>query len=83
MMKLHRVNERLEAVEAKLTMILEKVNSPFQLHKSFDSDKTSNSISHLATSILAEQKEKERRQINIIVHNMVESDDEDPSARKA
>ena len=60
-MKLHRVNERLDAVGAKLTKILEKVNSTFELHKSFASDKTGNSISHLATSILAEQKEKERR----------------------
>ena len=34
-------------------------------------------------SILAEQKEKERRQLNIITNNMAESDDEDSSARKA
>ena len=45
--------------------------------------RTGNSVSHFATSILAEQKEKERRHLNITVHNMVESDDEDLSARRA
>ena len=60
-----RVNERLDAVEAKLTKVLEEVNSTSEPHKSFASDKTGNSVSHLATSILAKQKEKERRHLNI------------------
>ena len=64
-----RVNERLNTVEAKLTKVLEEVNSTSEPHKSFASDKTGNSVSHLATSILTS--------------NMVESDDEEPSARRA
>ena len=69
--------------EAKHTKVLEEVSNTSELHKSFASDKTGNSVSYLATSILAEQKEKERRQLNIIGNNTVESDDEDSSARKA
>lgn len=43
-----------------------------------DSD---NSFAHLATSIVAEQKEKEKRQLNLILHKVEESA-EGPSNRK-
>ena len=77
-----RANERLDAVKIKLKKVLAELNSTSELHKSLANDNTGGSVSHLASSILAEQKEKERRQLNIIVHNMAESEDEDPSARK-
>ena len=31
------------------------------------------SVQHIASSLAAEQREKERRQLNIIVHNLKES----------
>jgi len=73
-----RVNERLYVVETKLTKVLQEVNSTSELHKSFASDNTGWSVSHLSTTILAEQKEEDKRQLNIIVHNMAESENENP-----
>ena len=44
-------------------------------------EKIYSSESMIKLSILAKQKEK-RRQLSIIVHDIIESDDEDPSAIK-
>ena len=80
-------NTRLEAVEEKLTKALEgfKVYMDTQ-HKAnpkeiFEQD-PDDSYAHLATSIVAEQKEKEKRQLNLILHNFKESLEEEPSNRK-
>ena len=43
---------------------------------------TEDSLTHLATSIVAEQKEKEKRQLNLILHKIEESVEEEPSNRK-
>ena len=85
--ELENFNTRLEAVEEKLTKALEgfkvqldaqnKVN-PKEV---FDQD-SDDSYAHIATSIVAEQKEKEKRQLNLILHNVKESLEEEPSNRK-
>ena len=38
---------------------------------------------HIASSIVSEQKEKEKRQLNIILHNLTESSKEDAGDRKS
>ena len=43
---------------------------------------TEESMANLAVSINAEQKEKERRQLNVIVHNLEESSASEGSSRK-
>ena len=48
----------LDAVEAKPSKVLEKVNNTSELHNSLASDNTSGSVLHLTASILIKQKEK-------------------------
>ena len=43
---------------------------------------TEESVANIAVSINAEQKEKEKRQLNIIVHNLEESSASEGSFRK-
>jgi len=43
---------------------------------------TNDSLTQLASTILSEQHEKERRQLNLIVHNIEESSSESPQSRK-
>ena len=45
-------------------------------------DDSDDSFTYLATSIVAEQKEKEKRQLNLILHKVEESVEEEPSNRK-
>jgi len=40
------------------------------------------SVAHIAVSLAAEQKEKEKRRLNIIVHNVEESEATDSAIRK-
>jgi len=43
---------------------------------------TNDSLTQLASTILSEQHEKERHQLNLIVHNIEESSSESPQSRK-
>ena len=40
-------------------------------------------VMHIASSIVSEQKEKERRQLNIILHRLAESSKENAGDRKS
>ena len=42
----------------------------------------SQDISRIITSVLSEEKEKEKRRLNLIVHNLEESQESDPHKRK-
>ena len=85
--ELESFNTRLEAVEEKLTEVLQGFKAQLDTNHKLtpkevlgqDSD---DSFAHLATSIVAEQKEKEKRQLNLILHNVKESVEEEPSNRK-
>ena len=44
---------------------------------------TSNDIAATVTSLINEEREKEKRKLNVIVHNLPECDDPDPSNRKS
>ena len=43
---------------------------------------TSNSIASIAATLVNEEKEKEKRQFNLILHNIKESDNTDCSKQK-
>jgi len=58
------------------SMAVDKSASVAPLHVSEDS------VARIAASLVTEQKEKERRQMNIIVHNLEESNASDGPARK-
>lgn len=44
---------------------------------------TPNEITATVTSLINEEREKEKRKLNVIVHNLPECDDSDPSNRKS
>ena len=44
---------------------------------------TLNDIAATVTSLINEEREKEKRKLNVIVHNLPECDDPDPSNRKS
>ena len=44
---------------------------------------TSNDIAATVTSLINEERQKEKRKLNVIVHNLPECDDPDPSNRKS
>ena len=54
-----KVNDRLDAVKAKFTKVLQEVNSALESHKTLVSKSFSGSVSDIATSIVTEQKEKD------------------------
>ena len=75
------LKSRMEAVEEKLTEVLKEFKVPVQ-QKVNSEENSDDSYAHIATSIVTEQKEKERRQLNLILHNVKESEEEEPSNRK-
>ena len=81
--ELENFDTRLGTLKEKLTTLLENIKVQSNAHQESSSTKDSdNSFVHLATSIVAEQKEKDRRQLNLVVHKMEESVAEEPSDRK-
>ena len=94
------MNSRLDAVENKITEVIESIESQLGKHHKSLSDviteqpthtpRPSNppsqiseeSVVNIAASITTEQKEKEKRRLNIIVHNIEESSAEDGKTRK-
>ena len=78
--ELENFNTRLETVEEKLTKILQGFKTQENnLQKTTHKD---DSFTHLATSIVTEQKEKENRQLNLILHNIEESTEEPLNRKK-
>ena len=81
--ELENFDTRLGTLEEKLTTLLENIKVQSNAQQESSSTKHSdNSFAHLATSIVAEQKEKDKRQLNLIVHKMEELVAEEPSDRK-
>ena len=81
--KSQELETRLEKVEERLTEILQGLKTQVDnrqeiIHK----DDSDDSFIHLAMSIVAEQKEKEKRQLNLILHKVEESAEEEPCNRK-
>ena len=70
-------------MEVKLTEILQGFKTQEDnLQKTIHKDDSDDSFTHLAMSIAAEQKEKEKRQLKLILHNIEESTEEEPLNRK-
>ena len=81
--ELENFNTRLETVEVKLTEILQGFKTQeYNLQKTIQKDDSDDSFTHLAMLIVAEKKEKEKRQLNLILHNIEESLEEEPLNRK-
>ena len=85
-----KLNEIMKNVETQLEKHQKAISSLINDHKaalgsnppSRVSPITEESVANIAVSINAEQKEKEKRQLNIIVHNLEESSASEGPARK-
>ena len=91
-----KLNDTVNKVEAQFDHFRKSVESLIKEHKTSLSEftpagvtnpeasisQTNDSLTQIATTILSEQHEKERRQLNLIVHNFQESSSESPQSRK-
>jgi len=92
-----KLHEAVHKVEAQFDHFQKSVESLLKEHKTTlteittvnntnpgtqEAAQTNDSLSQLASTILSEQHEKERRQLNLIVHNIEESSSESPQSRK-
>ena len=81
--KSQELDTRLETVKEKLTEILQGLKTQVDNHQeTIHKDDSDDSFTYLAMSVIAEQKEKEKRQLNLILHKVEESAEEEPSNRK-
>ena len=84
-----RLCELVNKVETHLAEHHKSMDTMFADHVSKASDPTNvsspitpESVEHIAVSLASEQKEKERRQLNIIVHKLKESSAKDGPSRR-
>ena len=92
------INKRLQKVETEFTGMYSKINSQLKaieekINKDISKANTApppvdpvttpfNSVESIASSLANEQKEREKRKLNVIVHNVAESDASSGLARK-
>lgn len=75
--------DRLKSVEDKLTEVVDKMTSSPTQQVSTNEDSLNSVANNIAASLAAEQKDKERRELNIIVHNIDESPATSGAERKS
>jgi len=76
------VESQLKLYHKTVTDMISEQPMSTRDHTSATSSISTESVQHIASSLVAEQREKERRQLNIIVHNLKESASTDGAARK-
>jgi len=80
------LSEKINTIEVKLLEFQNKVKSTYTSISSLDSQQHHSSISdmvaNITLSLTSEQKEKEKRKFNVILHNLSESIANDSSVRK-
>ena len=75
-----KINSQLKAIEEKINKDISKANTA---PPPVDPVTTPlNSVESIASSLANEQKEREKRKLNVIVHNVAESDASSGLARK-
>jgi len=77
-------NDKLEKLSDKLSSGIRKdssIESPPIVETNLTND--TSSITATVTYLLNEEKEREKRKLNVIIHNLPECDDPNPSNRKS
>ena len=74
---------QVEAVESSLHIVTDKVNDLENKVSNLDIDKINGHVETLVNRHLEDSREKERRKNNIIVYNVEESEEADPTTRVA
>ena len=75
------VKEQAKVFDNKFAGLEAKVRPPESLNEA-GSPLSADSVSNIASSLVEEQHEREKRKLNIIIHNVPESTKDDPAARK-
>ena len=75
------VKEQAKVFDNKFAGLKAKPCSPDSLNE-VGSPLSADSVSNIASSLVEEQHEREKRKLNIIIHNVPESTKDDPAARK-
>ena len=89
------IDKKLEAIESKLCQKIDEIEKSLKsYHTSLEEMECSDlpserqsiatdSVASIAASLVGEEKEKERRQLNLVLHNIEESSSSDGSERKS
>ena len=86
--KVSSVSALNSELEKKVGLLLKSIDQGDQLLADTDASRdkapvnTKESLTQLAFAVISEQQEKERRQLNIVVHNIEESLSDSPQVRK-
>jgi len=83
--KVSSVSALNNQLEKKIDQLLQSIDQGDQMLTDIDAShgvNTKESITQLASAVISEQQEKERRQLNIVVHNIEESSSDSPQMRK-
>ena len=81
--EIEKLNNQYSEVEVKLNQLSKSMELKDSSHSSTTSQGiTPDSIANIAYTLVNEEKEKERRQLNLILHNVKESESQVSSVRK-
>ena len=78
-----KFEDRLKSVEDKLTKAVKKMDSNTTQQTSANEESLNSVANNIAATLVAEQKDKEKRQLNLIVHNIDESSATPGAERKS
>ena len=78
-----RFEDRLKSVEDKLTKAVKKMDSNTTQQTSANEESLNSVANNIAATLVAKQKDKEKRQLNLIVHNIDESSATSGADRKS
>ena len=78
-----KFEDRLKSVEDKLTKAVKKMDFNTTQQTSANEESLNSVANNIAATLVAEQKDKEKRQLNLIVHNINESSTTSGAERKS
>ena len=80
--KIEELNSQYSDLKVKIDHLSENMDCSEGATTNLHQGITSDSIASIVVTLANEEKEKEKRQFNLILHNIKESDDTDSSRRK-
>ena len=80
--KIEELNSQYSELKVKIDQLSENMDTSNGDTTNLSQGLTSDSIASIAATLVNEEKEKEKRQFNLILHNIKESDDTDSSMRR-
>ena len=79
--KIEELNSQYSEIKGNIDQLSKSIDSSDRATINIDKTITTDSIANIASTLVNEEKEKEKRQLNLILHNIKESDATDSSKR--